>query len=85
MSDQKKCIVCAMPLVKDEDYPAGDITKDYCKHCGTEEGLHSYKDLVSGMAGFMQKSKGMEEEQAKQAAKQAVDNSEAVKSGALEV
>jgi hypothetical protein len=86
MSDpqaQKSCIVCSMPLVKTEDYPEGDPSKDYCKYCGTKDGLRTYNELVAGMTQFMMKTQGMEESQAKIAAKQTVDNSVAVKSGRL--
>jgi len=82
---QKVCIVCGMPLVSADDYPEGcdPETTDYCKHCGTKDGLHPYKALLEGMAQFMIKTQGMDEEQAKKAAKQMVDNSSAVKSGKL--
>lgn len=84
---QKSCIVCGMPLLKDEDYPEGcdPATTDYCKYCGTKDGLHPYKQMVAGMAQFIAKTQGMDEEQAKIAAKEMIDNSPAVKMGRLKV
>lgn len=82
---QKNCVVCGMPLVKAEDYPEGDATKDYCKYCGTKDGLKSYPEILKGMTGFVMQSQGKEEAEASQIAKQMVDNSVAVKSGRLKV
>jgi hypothetical protein len=76
-----------MPLKTQEDYPEGadmEVTK-HCKHCGTKEGLYAYGDLVKGMTEFMVKTQGMKEEEAKKAAKQMIDNCEAVSIGMLEV
>lgn len=86
-NQQKLCVVCSMPLQTEDDYPEGaDLkTVKHCKHCGTKDGLYAYKDLVKGMAGFMAKTQGMSEDQAKIAAKQIIDNCQAVKMGMLEV
>jgi hypothetical protein len=85
MADKKTCIVCGMPLEKPEDFPEGDTTKDYCKYCGTKDGLYPYAQLVAGMTQFMMKTQGMTEDEAKIAAKKAVDNSPAVKMGRVKV
>jgi len=84
MENSKKCIVCSMPLVEKEDYPEGDTSKDYCKHCGTKEGLHSYEELEKGMSEFIQSSQGMEKEQADKAAEEVISGSVAAKSGRIE-
>ncbi|MDD3648233.1 MAG: zinc ribbon domain-containing protein [Candidatus Dojkabacteria bacterium] len=81
----KVCIVCGMPLKDKNDYPGGDTSLDYCKYCGTKDGIHSYKKLVEGMAKFLMRTQGMGEEEAKKAAKQMVDNSPAVKMGKVKV
>ncbi|MBN2015769.1 AraC family transcriptional regulator [Candidatus Dojkabacteria bacterium] len=82
---QKSCIVCGMPLLKDEDYPEGadQNSTDWCKHCGSKDGLKSYSEAVTGMSGFMQHTQGMSEEEAQKAAKQVIDNCPAVKSGRM--
>jgi hypothetical protein len=72
-----------MPLEKPEDYPDGDTSLNYCKHCGTKDGIHPYKNLVKGMTEFMKQSQGLDEENAQKAAKDLVDNSEAVKMGVV--
>ncbi|MBD3362281.1 AraC family transcriptional regulator [Candidatus Dojkabacteria bacterium] len=80
MSDDKKmCIVCTMPLVNKDDFPGGDTSLNYCKHCGTEDSIYPYSVLVEGMKDFLMESQGMDEKQAKIAAKEMIDNSEAVK------
>ncbi len=83
--NQKFCVVCGMSLVKQEDYPEGaDMTKvDWCKHCGTKDNMYSYDMAVKGMTGFMMKTQGMTEEQAKKAAEEALKNSVSYKSGRL--
>jgi len=84
MENSKKCIVCSMPLVEKEDYPEGDTSKDYCRHCGTKEGLHPYEQLVDGMSEFIQDSQGMAKEQADKAAGKVIADSVAAKSGRIE-
>lgn len=85
--DTKKCIVCTMPLVNVDDYPEGcDVAVTlHCKHCGTKNGLHPYTALITGMAGFISNTQGMDMEQAKVVAKQMIDNSEAIKQNKLKI
>ncbi|MBN2100707.1 hypothetical protein JW710_02335 [Candidatus Dojkabacteria bacterium] len=81
----KVCIVCTMPMVKPEDYPGGNTALDYCVHCGTENGIYPYRKLVKGFAEFMQKTQGMDPDQAMKASKEFIDNCEAVKQGRVKV
>ncbi|MBU0976053.1 MAG: zinc ribbon domain-containing protein [Patescibacteria group bacterium] len=81
----KVCIVCGMPLKDKNDYPGGDTSLDWCKYCGTKDGIHPYKKLLEGMAKFLQQTQGMSEEESKKAAKQMVDSSPAVKMGKVKV
>ena len=80
---QKFCNVCGMPMVKPGDFPGGDTTKDYCVHCGIEEAIFPYERLVEGMAGFLEKSQGMDHKQALIAAEEVVANSVACKTGKI--
>lgn len=81
----KNCVVCTMPLQKEQDFPGGDTSLTYCIHCGNTEGLHPYKKLIEGMSKFLQEVQGMAEEEASRIAKQMIDHSEAVSSGLLEI
>jgi hypothetical protein len=50
-----------MPLRTDEDHAAGDPAKDYCRHCARADGsLKSYDEALIGMAGFLQKTQGLD-------------------------
>ncbi len=65
-----QCISCGMPLEKKEDYPLGDMSKDYCLHCARPDGaLKSYDEALAGMSAFMVKTQGLDEAAAGNAAK----------------
>jgi hypothetical protein len=56
------CISCGMPLRTNEDHAASDPAKDYCRHCARADGsLKSYDEALAGMAGFLQKTQGLDE------------------------
>ena len=66
---EKNCICCGMPMKEDRDYPAGDRRRDYFVHCALEDGsMKSFEQAVEGMTGFVMKVKGLDQEQARQAA-----------------
>ena len=80
MEERKFCISCGMPLRRAEDYPGGDMAKDYCCHCAREDGtMKSFEEAMTGMTGFMIKTQGMTEEAAKEAAFQALTKNPAWK------
>jgi hypothetical protein len=59
-----------MPLRTNEDHAAGNPAKDYCRHCARADGsLKSYDEALNGMAGFLQKTQGLDESVALQSAK----------------
>ena len=66
----KQCIACGMPMKSAEDFAMGDETKDYCKYCARPDGtMQSYEEKLAGMTGFIIKTKGLDEEVARAAAK----------------
>jgi len=87
MAEEKFCIVCGMPLRTVNDYPSGAdmVTCEHCRYCGTKDGLYPYEQLITGMAGYFMKVKGLLNDEAMKAAKEAVDSSVAVKTGKLVV
>ncbi len=49
----KECIVCGMPMVKKEDFPLGDLTKDYCVWCARPDGtMKSYDEVLASFTRF---------------------------------
>ena len=67
---EKACISCGMPLRKEQDYPLGNLEKDYCVHCSKEDGsMKSYDEALNGMTQFIVKTQGMDEEAARSTAK----------------
>jgi hypothetical protein len=65
----KKCIACGMPMLKAEDFPQKDESKDYCIHCARPDGsMQSYEEKLEGMAGFLVKTQGLEKSAAYSAA-----------------
>jgi hypothetical protein len=58
----KLCVSCGMPMEKSEDYPLGDVSKDYCVHCARPDGsLQSYEERAAGMAAFIARTQGLDE------------------------
>ena len=69
----KLCIACGMPMEKDEDFPLGDRTKDYCVHCARPDGsMQSYDERLAGMTSFIVTTQGLDEGAAGRAAKAAM-------------
>jgi hypothetical protein len=65
----KKCIACGMPMEAASDFAQADATKDYCVHCARPDGtMRSYTEAVTGMAGFMVRTQGIDEAAARKAA-----------------
>lgn len=57
-----ECISCGMPMEKAEDFPNGDMTKEFCVHCASEDGtMKSYDEALVGMTGFIVHSQGLDE------------------------
>lgn len=62
------CIACGMPMEKPEDHALGNVTKPYCLHCARPDGsMRSYEEAVAGMSYFMMRSKGLDENAAREA------------------
>jgi hypothetical protein len=65
------CISCGMPLQLTKDFPLGDQSKDYCVYCARPDGsMKSYEEALEGMVEFMARLKDLEEEAAREAARQ---------------
>jgi hypothetical protein len=69
--EAKRCISCGMPMSKDEEFAAGDRSKDWCRYCARPDGsLKSYDEALIGMTGFLVRSQGIDEKAAQAAAKE---------------
>ncbi|MBN1960850.1 MAG: zinc ribbon domain-containing protein [Deltaproteobacteria bacterium] len=67
----KRCISCGMPMTKPDEFAANDTSKDYCIHCARQDGsLKSYDEALVGMTAFITHSQGLDENAAREAAKQ---------------
>lgn len=65
----KICIACGMPILKPEDYPLKDQSKDYCIYCARPDGsMQSYEEKLEGTTRFLIKTQGLEENAARAAA-----------------
>ncbi|HET6450203.1 MAG TPA: zinc ribbon domain-containing protein [Spirochaetia bacterium] len=66
MSAQKTCIACGMPMSAPEDFAAGDVTKDYCRHCARPDGtMQSYAEKLASYGSFLVKTQGLDTEAAR--------------------
>jgi hypothetical protein len=73
MTDDQMCKSCGMPMRSDEDHGGAKPENPYCKHCSDENGTVYPRDVrVKGMAQFMIKQTGMNEEEAMKAAEEKV-------------
>ena len=72
-----------MPFNKADDCAGGDVSKDYCKYCGDEKGIHSYDKLVEGMTGYIAKTEKVDDKTAKEKAVEWVKGCEAYKQGRI--
>lgn len=68
------CISCGMPMNEKEDFPLGDITKNYCVHCSNKEGdLRPYTEVLENMAKFLNENQGIPLYEARHKAKDHLD------------
>ncbi|QAA31035.1 zinc ribbon domain-containing protein [Clostridium manihotivorum] len=66
----KKCIACGMPMEKTSDFPNGDETKNYCKHCAKPDGsMQSYEEKLESLTNFVIRTQGLSQDAANSAAK----------------
>lgn len=67
----KICIACGMPMQEPADHAMGDVGKDYCKYCARPDGtMQSYDEKLEGMADFIVKTQGLDQEIARKTAAQ---------------
>jgi hypothetical protein len=67
----KVCIACGMPMKTDEDFAMGDPGKDYCRYCARPDGtMQSYSEKLAGMTEFIIRTQGLDENAARNAARQ---------------
>jgi len=53
----RTCISCGMPMTIPEDHAAGDIAREYCRHCATENGdMASFEDTSRRLAERVQQT-----------------------------
>ena len=63
MSEQKSCISCGMPLRTAADHAGGVLSASYCRHCARQDGsMKSYDEVLAGMAAFLVRTQGIDEE-----------------------
>ncbi len=49
----KECIVCGMPMEKKEDFPLGDMSKDFCVWCAHPDGtMKTYEEVLESFTRF---------------------------------
>ena len=57
----KTCIACGMPMSKLSDFAAGDVTKNYCRHCARPDGsMQSYREKLESYSAFLVKTQGLD-------------------------
>ena len=62
----KTCIACGMPMSVPEDFAAGDVTRDYCRHCARPDGtMQSYPEKLASFSAFLVKTQGLDAEAAR--------------------
>jgi hypothetical protein len=56
----KTCIACGMPMESAEDFPKGDVTRDYCCYCAKPNGeMQSYEEKVEGYSNWLVDTQGI--------------------------
>ncbi len=71
----KQCVACGMPMDKPADFAAGDGARDYCCHCARPDGsMQSYEERLESMAGFISRTRGLDETAARHAARAIMDD-----------
>ncbi len=70
----KTCIACGMPMASPQDYPAGVESRDYCRYCARPDGtMQSYDEKLAGMAQFIVRTQGVDEQAAREVARRTMD------------
>ena len=65
----KTCIACGMPMKVKEDYFQQDVTKEFCRYCGKEDGtMKNFAEMIAGTTQFIIETQGVTEEVAREAA-----------------
>jgi hypothetical protein len=58
---ETRCISCGMPMVRPEEFPLGDMSKNYCVHCSRPDGsMKNYEEQVAGFTAFMVRTQGLD-------------------------
>ncbi len=66
----KTCIACGMPMSAPADFAAGDVTRDYCRHCARPDGsMQSYSEKLASFSAFLTKTQGVDATAARATAK----------------
>ncbi|MEV6314713.1 zinc ribbon domain-containing protein [Streptomyces sp. NPDC051776] len=69
--DTPSCVSCGMPMRTVEEHAAADPSKDFCHHCAREDGrMKSYEEVLTGFAGFLQHTQGLQDNAARDVAAQ---------------
>jgi hypothetical protein len=62
----KQCVSCGMPMRTAQEHAGGDESKDFCVHCARPDGgMKSYDEALAGMAAFLVRTQGIDQEAAR--------------------
>ncbi len=68
-----KCIACGMPMMQPAEFAAGDVTKNYCRHCCRPDGsMKSRHEVLEGMSAFIVRTQGIDLSAARRVAEDAM-------------
>jgi hypothetical protein len=57
----KTCVACGMPMSGTDDFPKGDMSKDYCLYCAKPDGtMQGYDEKLKGYAGWLTRTQGLD-------------------------
>ncbi|GAP20273.1 zinc ribbon domain-containing protein [Leptolinea tardivitalis] len=77
----KVCISCGMPMNSPEDFPLGDVSKDYCIHCARPDGsMQSFDEKLQGTTEFIIRTQGFDAKVARESARAMLSRQPAWKS-----
>jgi AcrR family transcriptional regulator len=66
---KKLCRSCAMILHAQDDFPKGDTTSEYCRHCTDDDGnLKAFHEVLDTMTGFLERTQILNATAARRAA-----------------
>ena len=66
---KKLCRSCAMILHSQKDFPKGDTTSEYCRHCTDDGGnLRSFQEVLDTMTSFLERTQILNATAARRAA-----------------